>query len=412
MVKTLLGLMLALMCAVSAGAQIRTVQHNSGFASGAMSVAVLFKGNVTSGNVLFVAVSSYAGQTLIAPTDSQGNAYALAATATNPGNSLASIYVTTAASTGPNTVTCHIAGSHNIHCHIYEVAGVTTTVDASGTGLLTGNALSVSTTAATTNPSDYVLSYFAADNSQLTFTAGAGYGDAETTISPSNDTAFSEDSIVAATGVPTATAIANGTDAFAELIVAFKGAGPALILSPTSLSFAAIAGTTPANNTLNVSMSSGSSSFSTASDAAWLSVSSTSGTVGIAATTLTVSAPSQMTCPQFLIGHITVTAPGAINSPQTETVTYTANCIQHTVQFSWIVPATPPALDGYNVYRYAAGVGCTGSATKINSSLITTTTFADNTPESGATYCYYSSASSAGVESVPSNTFSLTVPTP
>src|SRR6202521_3993632 len=157
MVKTLLGLMLALMCAVSAGAQIRTVQHNSGFASGAMSVAVLFKGNVTSGNVLFVAVSSYAGQTLIAPTDSQGNAYALAATTTNPGNSVASIYVTTAASTGPNTVTCRLAGSSNNHCHIYEVAGVTTTVDASGTRLLTGNTLSVSTTAATTNPRDYVL---------------------------------------------------------------------------------------------------------------------------------------------------------------------------------------------------------------------------------------------------------------
>ncbi len=93
MVKTLLGFMLALMCAVSAGAQIRTVQHNSGFSSGGTSVAVLFKGNVTSGNVLFVAVSTYAGQTLSAPTDSQGNAYALAATATNPGNSAASIYV-------------------------------------------------------------------------------------------------------------------------------------------------------------------------------------------------------------------------------------------------------------------------------------------------------------------------------
>jgi len=412
MVKTLFGFMLALMCAVSAGAQIRTVQHNSGFSSGGMSVAVLFKGNVTSGNVLFVAVSSYAGQTLIAPTDSQGNAYALAATTMNPGNSVASIYVATAASTGPNTVTCRLAGSSNSHCHIYEVAGVTTTVDASGTRMLTGNALSVSTTAATTNPSDYVLSYFAADNSQLTFTAGAGYGDAETTNSPSNDTAFSEDSIVAATGVPTATATVNGSDAFAELIVAFKGAGPTLILAPTSLSFAAIAGTTPANNTLNVSMSSGSSSFSTASDAAWLSVSAASGTVGTTATTLTVSAPSEMTCPQFLIGHITVTAPGAINSPQTETVTYTANCIQHTVQFSWTVPATPPALDGYNIYRYAAGAGCAGSVTKINSLLITTTTFADNTPVSGATYCYYSTASSAGVESVPSNIFSLTVPTP
>ena len=239
MAKTFLGLMLALMCAASAGAQVQTVQHNSGFVPSGTLVAVQFKGNVSSGNVLFVAVSAYAGQTLNAPTDSQGNVYALAATTTNPGNSVASIYVATAASTGANSVTCHIAGSGNIHCHIYEVTGVTPTVDALGTRLLTGNILIVSTAAATTNASDYVLSYFAADNSQLTFTAGAGYGDAEATISPSNDTAFSEDSVLAAPGIPTATATASGSDAFAELIVAFKGAVPAaptLTLSPTSLS--------------------------------------------------------------------------------------------------------------------------------------------------------------------------------
>lgn len=415
MVKTLLGLMVALTCAFSAGAQVRTVQHNSGFTPAGASVAVPFTSNVTFGNVLFVADSTYAGQTLIAPTDSQGNVYALVATTTNPGNSVASIYVTTAASTGANTVTCRLGGSSNNHCHIYEVAGVTTTVDASGSQIVTGSALSVSTTVATTNASDYVLAYFAADNSRPSFTAGAGYGDAETTNSPSNDTAFSEDSIVAATGVPTATATAGGSDAFAELIVAFKAAGPAgptLTLAPTSLSFAATAGTTPANNTFNISMSSGSSSFSTASDAAWLSVSPTSGTVGLTPTTMTLSAPSQPTCPQYLIGHITVTAPGALNSPQTETVTYTANCIQHTVQLSWTVSAMPPALDGYNVYRYGAGAGCSGSATKLNSSLVTTPTFADNTVESGSTYCYYSTASSAGVESAPSNTFSLTVPMP
>lgn len=412
MVKIRLGLFVVLMCAVSAHAQVRTVQHNSGFVPSGTSVAVPFKSNVTSGNVLFVAVSAYAGQTLNAPTDSQGNVYALAATTTNPGNSVASIYVATAVSTGANAVTCQLAGSGSIHCHIYEVAGVTPIVDVSGTQLLTGSALSVSATTATTNPSNYVFSYFAADNSQLTFTAGAGYGNPETTISTSNDSAFSEDSISATTEIPTATATASGSDAFVELIVAFKGAGPSLIVAPTSLSFAAIAGTTPANGTLNIAMSLGSSSFSVASDAPWLSVSPTSGTVGATTTALTVSVASQATCPQYLIGHITITAPGAEKSSQTEAVTYTANCIQHSVQLSWTVPATPPAFDGYSVYRYGAGAGCSGSVTKINSSLITTVPFADNTVGSGSTYCYYSTASSAGVESAPSNTFSLTVPMP
>ena len=415
MLKKLFGLLVVLLCTVSADAQIRTVQHNSGFAPTGTTVAVPFQNNVTAGNVLFVATSTYAGQTLNIPADSQGNVYALAATVTNPGNSVAAIYATTAATTGANTVTCRVAGSDNIHCHIYEVTGVTTMVDASGAGLFTGSALSVSTTAATTNASDYVLSYFAADNSKLTFTVGAGYGDVETTVSPSNDTAFSEDSIVSAIEVPTATATASGTDAFAELIVAFKSAPPpppALTLAPTSLSFTAIAGTTPAGGTFNVSMTSGSSSFSIASDVPWLSISPASGTAGLTATTITASAVPEALCPQYLIGHLTVTAPGAANSPQTETVTYAANCLQHTVQLSWAAAVTPPALDGYNVYRYAAGAGCSGSATKLNSALTAATTYADNTVQSGSTYCYYSTASSAGVESAPSNTFSVTVPTP
>ena len=62
MVRTLFGLMVALMFAVSAGAQVSTVQHNSGFARSGTSAAVPFKGNVTSGNVLFVAVSTYASK--------------------------------------------------------------------------------------------------------------------------------------------------------------------------------------------------------------------------------------------------------------------------------------------------------------------------------------------------------------
>lgn len=413
--KSLFAMTAALLCSASVSAQIRTVQHAGGSGFNGSSVAVPFKANVTSGNVLFVAASAYAGQTITTPTDSQGNVYALAATATNPGNAVAAIYVTGATSTAANTVTCHIAGSGNLHCHIYEVAGVTTTLDASGTQLLSGSALSVSTAAATTNANDYVLSYFAADNSQLSFIPGAGYGNAETTASASNDSAFSEDSVIPAAAVQTATATASGSDAFAELIVAFKAApppGPSLILSPPSLSFAATAGTTPTSSTFNVSMSIGSASFSTTSDVAWLSVSPTSGTLGITPTTLTVDPSVLTTCPQFLTGHVTITAAGVGNSPQTEKITYTANCIQHSVQLTWAAPLTPPALDGYNVYRYVAGAGCAGPVTALNKSLLTTPAFADNTAQSGSTYCYYSTASSAGVESAPSNTFSVIVPTP
>ena len=50
---------------------IVTVQHNSGANETATSIAVPFNSNITSGNLILVAESTYDGVTLVTPTDSR-----------------------------------------------------------------------------------------------------------------------------------------------------------------------------------------------------------------------------------------------------------------------------------------------------------------------------------------------------
>jgi regulation of enolase protein 1 (concanavalin A-like superfamily) len=101
---------------------------------------------------------------------------------------------------------------------------------------------------------------------------------------------------------------------------------PAIALNPNSLTFTAIEGTNPANQTIALSNSGGGTlSWTATADStapAWLSVSPTSG-VGNA--TLTVSVNTAGLSPGTYTKSITVAAPGATNTPQTVNVTLTVN---------------------------------------------------------------------------------------
>ena len=194
----------------SSSVPITTVQHNSGSTGSATSLAVAFNSNVTSGNVILVAVSTYDAETLDTPTDTQGNSFTQLVTAGTSGDSVAAIYAATAKSTGADTVTCNISASNNIHCHIYEVQGITTTVDKTGNSTQTGTALTVSTSAATTNADDFVFAYFSDNENGTTYTAGIRVGRYRNDGSNAGgDSGFSEDKVVIATGVQTATATAS-----------------------------------------------------------------------------------------------------------------------------------------------------------------------------------------------------------
>jgi hypothetical protein len=212
----------------------RTVQYNSGFTGNANSVSVSFKNSVTAGTLL-VAQSTFDGETLTTPIDSQGNAFAQLVTGDNPGATVAAIYIATARNTGADTVTCGIGAgaSDNIHCHIYEVSGTTSVLDAAGSSVLSSASLSVSTSKATTNANDYVLAYFGDNVSQSTYVAGPGFGDVAQSESASQDSAYSEDKWATSAGVQTATATASALDAFVGLIVALKNS-QTVAVAPTA----------------------------------------------------------------------------------------------------------------------------------------------------------------------------------
>ena len=207
-------------------ASIHTVQDNNGYSANGTSVAVAFGSNVTSGDVVLVAVSTYDAETISAPTDTQGNSFTQLVTAGTSGAAVAAIYAATAKSTAADTVTCNISSTNNIHCHIYEVSGVTATVDKTGTSSQAGTALTVSTSASTSNANDYVFAYFADNHTASTYTVGSGYGDTQASEDTSGgDSGFSEDKVVTATGTQTATATASTTDTFVNLIVTLEASG-------------------------------------------------------------------------------------------------------------------------------------------------------------------------------------------
>jgi outer membrane protein assembly factor BamB len=94
-----------------------------------------------------------------------------------------------------------------------------------------------------------------------------------------------------------------------------------LTVSPTTLTFNAVAGgSDPASQDVSVGNSGGGTlSFTTASDASWLTVTPSSGT---APQTLTIRAAVGSLPVGTLTGQVTITASGAMQSPQTVTATF------------------------------------------------------------------------------------------
>jgi len=108
-----------------------------------------------------------------------------------------------------------------------------------------------------------------------------------------------------------------------SLQVAVEGlaAGPRIQRSPESLVQTALQDTDPAGQTVRIWATGGSLSYAISDDATWLSVSPGSGSSSGEAVISTVSYSVAGLAPGTYMGTITVTAPGATNSPQTIGVT-------------------------------------------------------------------------------------------
>jgi hypothetical protein len=109
-----------------------------------------------------------------------------------------------------------------------------------------------------------------------------------------------------------------------------------------------------------------------------------------------------------LPGSANVTS-NATNSPATIPLSGTgAQPVSHAVTLNW--SASTSSVSGYNIYRSAVSGG---PYSKMNSALITTTSYTDSAVQAGQTYFYVvTSVDSTGTESTFSNEVSATVPTP
>lgn len=101
----------------------------------------------------------------------------------------------------------------------------------------------------------------------------------------------------------------------------YSAGNPTISLSKTSLSYSGEEGASvPSQNVGVANAGTGTLSYTTSSDAAWLTCTPASGT---APGTLVVSVNLSGRAPNTYTGHITVSAAGATNTPQTITVTLT-----------------------------------------------------------------------------------------
>jgi len=79
------------------------------------------------------------------------------------------------------------------------------------------------------------------------------------------------------------------------------------------------------------------------------------------------------------------------------------------VNLTWDAPtSSPDPVAGYNVYRAVSG---SSTYQLLNSSVDTSTTYTDTTVADNTSYTYYvESVDAEGNESVPSNTFTISIP--
>jgi hypothetical protein len=107
-------------------------------------------------------------------------------------------------------------------------------------------------------------------------------------------------------------------------------------------------------------------------------------------------------------GELTISSNSTTGSPAVVSLSGTGMAVAHEVDLSWNPPgSSPDPVAGYNVYR---SIG-SGAVTLINTSIDTQTAYVDSAVVSGTTYSYLvKSVDNSGIESIPSNQVTVTVP--
>jgi hypothetical protein len=224
-------------------------------------------------------------------------------------------------------------------------------------------------------------------------------------------------SAVTTTQTATLTASAGGaSQSFAINLASSQsgtGAGqPGLALNSTSVSFGSVNLNTPATQSVTLT-SSGTSPLI-------ISAGSVTGT-GFSVSglsypktlnpgqTATLNIQFDPTTAGAASGKVTLTSNASGGSTATISLSGTGTTVSYEVSLNWSAPtnSTDPVA-GYNIYR---ATGSTSSYQLLNTSVTVPTTYIDTSVQSGSSYSYYvESVDAQGNQSVPSNTFNVSVP--
>ena len=416
------------------GAAPKFVQSTSTSQSSGRWANKAFPDNVTAGDLIIVGVFVDVG----APAtvgDILGDTYTQVAHQTVASNHDADVFVGTASISGADTITVNAGSGENVYAFsIHEYSGVTTAVDGSTTAQ--GNSMapasgSLTTTSSNdlifawfTNGNDFQNENFNSLNAAYTKREMSGSGTAQC-IAIAN-CVESADLVASTTLTTIATATLNVSDVWSATVVAFKRAastltsntastagstGPAVSLSPSTLAFGSepVDMTCPSqvvtlSNTGSAVLNITSITF-TGANASSFSEANTCGSSVAAGGNCTIAVLFTPSAAGTLTASLSI-ADNASGSPQSVSLSGTGT---HDVILTW-TPSTTSGIAGYYVFR-----GTTSdeeSATPLNSSPITGTTYTDINVQAGQEYYYWVTAiSSNGVTQSPhSNQASATVP--
>jgi hypothetical protein len=221
---------------------------------------------------------------------------------------------------------------------------------------------------------------------------------------------------------PTATGSATGnltigsnSTSGSTAVIPLSGTGTTanskLTLSATTLSFGSLAVNSSTTQSLTLT-SSGTSALTVNS----ASIAGTGFTIvgGSFPVTLnpnqsaTVQVQFKPTAAGSANGSLTISSNATTGATTVVSLSGTGTAVAHQVNISWSAPSSSPdPVVGYNVYRSTGS----GASQLLNPSVQTPTSYVDSTVVSGSTYNYIvKSVDSAGVESMPSNQITVTIP--
>jgi hypothetical protein len=184
---------------------------------------------------------------------------------------------------------------------------------------------------------------------------------------------------------------------------------PAIGASPTALSFAATQdGANPTSQTLNISNPGGGTlTWSAGDNAAWLTLSPTTGTTTSETDPVTVSINTANLTPNTYNALITVSGTGVTAQTVSVTLTVSAPATQ-SVTLQWNANTTDADLAGYKVYQATASGAY--STTPVATLPKTVTSYVATGLQVGTTYFFViTSFDTAGNESPPSNEVSKSI---